>query len=174
MADTRRQRLSIRSSPPLQPPAGVAPAVASAFAARSNFCLCRRHESPKALERACVSARGSHIEKRTWMRGTNVARVSKESAGTQPLPMAPFVECTRGEEGRSATLSSNILNFFSDPPSVHGRALTTLSEFATKRATTRRGGDPLWLLYRYDTFFFFFFFLTGYVGWRGKATPRCG
>lgn len=160
MADTRRQHLPIRSSPLLQPPAGIAPAVASAFAASSNLCLCRRHKPSEALERVreCVRATRARARISTgthgcvYMRGTNTARVSKESAGTQPLPIAPFVECTRGEEGRSTTPSSNILNFFR-PPSAHGCALTTLSEFATKRATTRR---PAMLLYRYDTFFPFF------------------
>lgn len=132
MADTRRQRLSIRSSPPVQPPAGIAPAVASAFAASSNLCLCRRHEPPETLERVRECVRDTRARAYTptdthgcvCMRGTNTARVSKESAGTQSLPMAPFVECTRGEEGRSTTLSSNILNFFRSPlPSQHTAAL---------------------------------------------------
>jgi len=127
---------------------------------RARIFACAGDTSPRGLSSACVSAWELRARARAhtsthryvYMRGTNTARVSKESAGTQPLPIAPFGECTRGEEGRSTTPSSNILNFFR-PPSAHGCALTTLSEFATKRATTRR---PAMLLYRYDTFFLFF------------------
>lgn len=138
--------------------------------------------SPRRPSSACVSAwelharaythLQTHIHTHTYAWHEHSTRFQRIRRNTTPAD-GTFrrVHARWGGEGeaRSTTPSSNILNFFR-LPSAHGCALTTLSEFATKRATTRR---PAMLLYRYDTFFLFFF-LMDYVGWRGKATPRCG
>jgi len=172
MADTRRQRLSIRSSPPLQPPAGVRSCRCICVCCALESFACAGDTSPRRPSSACVSAWEPHTRTHrhtltrihAWHgRSTRFQRIRRNTT--------PADGTFRRVHARwGGAIDHPFLKHFKlFSPSVHGCALTTLSEFATKRATTRR---PAMLLYRYDTFFSFF--LIGYVGWRGKATPRCG